>query len=142
MNDGPLKQSYRSSDIKKCILGLHGKPFNGLVQYHLRTTGPNLETAVKSMIAALEPHEFSIVESMIDNLNIEAHDVRFWHRDCLTMYTAFEAMYSVPADASGHKIEIEDVFNVFQIVVLHFARECRDNKPLRIHAGVKKGWFS
>ena len=139
MREGRLRNEFGTVDLKELERGLNGKPFNRLVETHLLRLGRDLEVAALGMIEALEPHEQPIVESMIDFFNEQAHDPEFWGLDSARVLSWIEAHYLVPASAAGHSPSKVDVFNAFQIVVLHFAREVRDQEALRVHARIQPG---
>lgn len=141
MRDGPLRDSFRTVDIQELRAGFAGRQYRELVQEHMRKMGARLELSMQASVDAMLPHEKGVAEQIIDEINIEAHDQSFWTEDCRAMYDRIAARFAVYLGARGYKTTDVDTFNLFQLITMNLAATARDNKPLRVHAGIRKNLF-
>lgn len=122
-------------------MGFRGRQYRELVQEHMRKMGMRLELSMQGSVNAMLPHEKAIAEQIIDEINMEAHDQHFWTADCATTYDRITARFAVYLGNRGHKTTDSDAFNLFQLITMNLAATARDNKPLRVHAGIRKNFL-
>ena len=139
MHDRALKDSFSDVDLDELRQGFAGQEYRQLIQEHMRKLGNRLELSMQASIQAMLEAEKEVAELMIDEINLEAHDAAFWRNDCAQTFDRIAARYSVYMDARDQSPEPADIFNVFQLITMNLAATARDNKALRVHAGIRKG---
>lgn len=141
MQVGPLRDSFATVDFHELRAGFRGREYRELVQDHMRKMGSQLELSMQGAVDAMHPHEKLVAEQMIDEINIEAHNQSFWRSDCAATYQKIAARFTSGIEELGQTADEVDVFNVFQLITMNLAATARDNRPLRVHANIRKSMF-
>jgi hypothetical protein len=99
-----------------------GRRFGELILHHRK------ETDLQSTIAALQgvtqqlpDGAQPLVESWIDEINPNARSEQFWRQDCADALATITAAAASRLRAAGMEPTTEDLFNMFQVIVLNFA---------------------
>jgi len=133
----------KTVDMEEFKEQVRGKPYNSLIQYHLkRQSSRELENGIKGTIAMLPTEMLSAVEMIIDFWNLRAKDAVFFRRDCADVFEEIIWETELMFSKRGIQYDEESLFNVFQIITLNFASMASTQPKLRKFAGIKKGWFS
>jgi len=135
-------------NIDEVKSGFRGKPYNALVQYHIkRQNTKQLATGIegtKGMLPkeVLLPDMLNRFDEFFDRWNSKAYDASFWREDCAEVFTHIMNDASNVLLQAKIKPDDETLFNIFQIVTLSFALAASLQPKMRKFAGIKKGLFS
>lgn len=134
---GPAQGSGSANDsgvdLKALEYQFAGAKFGELVLHHFRRT--DFESISKSFAGTLDllPHPAQqIVESWIDQISSESMQEEFWRKDCS------ESLKEIADAARQRLLEIgiqttdENVFNMFQLIVLNFVYSFHKHHSNRI----------
>jgi len=128
--------------------GFRGKPYNALVQYHIkRQNTKQLATGIegtKGMLPKelLSPDMLNRFDEFFDRWNSRAYDAKFWREDCAEVFTQIINDAAEVLQQAGIRPDDETLFNIFQTVTLSFALAASVQPKMRKFAGIKKGLFS
>lgn len=135
-------------NIDEVKSGFRGKPYNALVQYHIkRQNTKQLAMGIegtKGMLpkGMLSPDIVSHFDEFFNRWNSKAYDASFWREDCAEVFTQIINDASNVLLQPKIKPDDETLFNIFQIVTLSFALSASLQPKMRKFAGIKKGLFS
>ncbi len=123
--------------------GFFGKPYNALVQYHIkRESAQILAMSVEGTKNMLPTGTISYLVEFCDRWNLKAYDANFWEEDCAEVFTKIMDDAAEVLLQSGIRPDDETLFNIFQLVTLNFALAASLQPKMRKFAGIKKGLFS
>ena len=108
-------------NLKELQDQFRGRKFGELVLHHYRKT--DFQTIVVSLQGTIEklPKEAQrITESWFDEIGSQGTDERFWQRDCGDALITITNAARRKLQAEGIKSSDDDLFNMFQIIVLNF----------------------
>jgi len=109
-------------DLEQLQQQFAGAKFGKLVLHHHRKQ--NLKTTVAAMMATIAELPESAkpsVESWIDEIAIYGKDENFWRRDCGEVFYEICEKARCKLEKLGVTPTDEDVFSMFQVVLLNFA---------------------
>lgn len=135
-------------NIDEVKSGFRGKPYNTLIQYHIkRQNTKQLAIGIegtKGMLPkeVLSPDMLNRFDEFFDRWNSKAYEQSFWEEDCADVFTEIINDASKLLIQTKIKHDDEALFNIFQIVTLNFALAASEQPKFRKFAGIKKGLFS
>lgn len=99
-----------------------GRRFGELVLHHRKQT--DLQTTVEALqgvIAELPASARPLVETWIDEMSTDVRSEAFWKQDCAGAFATITEAAGERLRSAGVNPSTDDVFNMFQIIVLNFA---------------------
>jgi hypothetical protein len=109
-------------DLEALQKQFRGRRFGELILHHRKVN--DLETtiaAVHAVTAQLPPTAQPLVESWIDEMNPQSRSEQFWQQDCGEALAAITAAARAKLRSARVEPTTDDLFNMFQIVVLSFS---------------------
>lgn len=100
----------------------HGRRFGELILHHRKETDIHTTiAAIRGVTQELPNNAQPLVGSWIDQINPGALSEQFWRQDCGDAFESITNAASVKLRAAGLQPTTDDLFNMFQIIVLNFA---------------------
>lgn len=109
-------------DLKALKKQFHGRRFGELILHHRKKADMHtIISAIRGVTHNLPKEAQPLVESWIDQINSSARSEQFWRQDCGDALESITTAASVKLRAVGVEPSTDDLFNMFQIIVLNFA---------------------
>jgi len=109
-------------DLEALQKQFRGSRFGNLILHHRREN--DLQTtiaAVQGVTEQLPPTARPLVESWIDEMCPNSRSEQFWQQDCGEAFARITTAAAAKLRAAGVEPTTDDLFNMFQIIVLNFA---------------------
>lgn len=111
-----------------------GRKFGELVLHHLKSQSQNDIIAALQGTINLLPDSFKKckIEKLIDDLNAKAYEKTLWQTDCADEFSYIIEIAKARFSQVGLSPSEDDLFNVFNIIVLNFAYGASIQNEMRI----------
>ncbi|MCX6224518.1 MAG: hypothetical protein NTV01_07160 [Bacteroidia bacterium] len=109
-------------DIDQIKQQFRGRKFGELILHHRKVT--DMQTTVKSLQGTIQELPNSVqplMESWFDEMNLNVRSEQFWQQDCGDAFVMITNTAEAKLRAVGVQPTNDDLFNMFQIIVLNFA---------------------
>jgi len=129
-------------NLESLAKGFEGKPFYQLIEHHLnRQSQRKRMQGVLGTIDLLPSNAKPLVEMYIDKWNSKAYSKDFWVKDASVVFSEINAETKLLFENSGIEYNDDDVFNMFNIIVLNFAYTAYDQPKMKKFIGISTDKF-
>jgi hypothetical protein len=109
-------------DLDSLRVQFHGRKFGELVlEHHKKLDLPTTLKALKGIADELPTRARPLIESWIEDMNPSARIEQFWQQDCGVALMSITTAAATKLRGVGVEPSSNDLFNMFQIIVLNFA---------------------
>src|SRR5438552_1197690 len=125
-----MSSEIRLDELRKQFAGAK---FGELILHHYRKSDNQL--IVKSLLGTqdlLPEAAQQAVEEWIDQFGPESRTLEFWTRDCGEAFAVICGAAKTRLSGLGVNATEEDLFNMFQVVVLSFGYSCHQHQSSRM----------
>lgn len=120
--DLPAETPAARVDLDNLRTQFHGRKFGELVlEHHEKLDLPTTAQALTGITQELPARAQPLVESWVDNMNPSARVEQFWQQDCGVALMSITTAAATKLRGVGIEPSSDDLFNMFQIIVLNFA---------------------
>lgn len=116
-------------DIDTLRQQMHGRKFGELILEHVNKLDLQMSMlALRGITDELPITAQSLVEDWIDEINPSALSEEFWKQDCGLALMSITNAATRRLKLAGMQPTSDDIFNMFQIIVISFACTCHANR--------------
>jgi hypothetical protein len=129
--------------LQELYSGLRGKPYNQLIQHHVRKqNAKQIEQAMAAEWTTLPEEVRPIAHHIGSFFNVPRMNPQFWKWDAADVLDNITSTAHTRLTDDNLSYDENVLFGIFQIVTLNFAGPASNDSAMRRYMGIKKGLFS